>query len=318
MTAIGVGSGISWLPYSADYSRFVRPEASGRSVFWASALGMYVPTVWLAALGACLASGATSSDPSALVIEAFGVMAVPVLLLIMHGPVATNILNLYSCSLAALSIGIKAARWKVTLLAGFVASAVLVIFVRAESFGQAFDSWMVSILVWISPWSAIVVVDYLMLRRGRLDIPGLYAANSPYGRWNLPALISLALGLVAAWSWQYGLVPAMQGPIAVALHNTDFSWLSGAVVGGGLYYLAGRRIVVSSSQLTPRLVSSVGVSSVGRLAPTPAPTARRVGGRAGGGRVRTEPAALARPRTESSVRQRFPRWRRRRAPGERW
>jgi NCS1 family nucleobase:cation symporter-1 len=106
----------------------------------------------------------------------------------------------------------------------------------------------VSILVWISPWSAIVAVDYL-IRRGRLDIPALYAANSPYGRWNTRALISQALGSVAGWSWQYGLVPVMQGPIARAMNNTDFSWLSGAVVAGGLYYLASRKVVVRSVAL---------------------------------------------------------------------
>jgi NCS1 nucleoside transporter family len=241
MTAIGVGWGLTWLPYSADYSRFVRREATSKSVFWASALGMYVPTVWLAGLGACLASAGTGSDPSALVISTFGAMALPVLLLIMHGPVATNILNLYSCSLAALSIGIKVARWKVTLVAGLVASGVLVVFVQAGSFAQAFDNWMVSILIWITPWAAIVGVDYLVLRRGRLHIPSLYDARSPYGQWNVGALVSLALGLVAGWAWQYGLVPAMQGPLAVAVNNTDFSWLSGSVVAGGLYYLVGRR-----------------------------------------------------------------------------
>ena len=241
MTAIGIGWGLTWLPYSADYSRFVRPSASSRSVFWASALGMYVPTVWLAALGACLASGGTGSDPSALVISTFGVMALPVLLLIMHGPVATNILNLYSCSLAALSIGLRFARWKVTLVAGLVASGVLVVFVRADNFAHAFDNWMVSILVWITPWAAIVGVDYLVLRRGRLHVPSLYAADSQYGRWNKGALVSLALGLLAGWSWQYGLVPAMQGPVATAMNNTDFSWLSGSVVAGGLYYLVARR-----------------------------------------------------------------------------
>ncbi|HEU4948063.1 MAG TPA: cytosine permease [Kribbella sp.] len=257
MTAIGVGWGLTWLPYSADYSRFVRTDASSRSVFWASALGMYVPTVWLAALGACLASAGTGSEPSALVISAFGVMALPVLLLIMHGPVATNILNLYSCSLAALSIGIRVARWKLTLLAGLVASGVLVVFVRADSFAHAFDNWMVSILVWISPWAAIVAVDYLVLRRGRLDIPSLYAANSPYGLWNLRALGSLALGLVAGWAWQYGLVTAMQGPMATAMNGTDFSWLSGALVAGGVYYLVGRRssVVAIEQQAVLRLES---------------------------------------------------------------
>ncbi|HYH30320.1 MAG TPA: cytosine permease [Pseudonocardia sp.] len=243
LTAIGIGWGISWVPYSADYSRFVRPSASSRSVFWAAALGMYVPTVWLAALGACLASATGNADPSALVISAFGVMALPVLLLIMHGPIATNILNLYSCALAALSIGVQIARWKLTLVAGLVASAVLAVFVQADSFAHAFDHWMVSILVWISPWAAVVLVDYAVVRRGHIDVPALYADpdRSPYGSVNRSALLSLGLGIVAGWSWQFGLVPAMQGPIAKALGNTDFSWFSGALVAGGLYYLLSAR-----------------------------------------------------------------------------
>lgn len=241
-TAIGVGWGISWIPYSADYSRFVSTTVPARSVFWASSLGMFVPTVWLAALGALLASSGDNSDPSALVVNTFGILAVPVLLLIMHGPVATNILNLYSCSLAALSIGVKMARWKLTLLAGLVASAVLVVFVRADSFAQSFDHWMVSILVWITPWASIVLVDYFVIRRGRLDIPELYEApaRSIYGAYNLRGLVSLGIGLVAAWSWQYGLVPAMQGPLATAFGRTDFSWLSGGLVAGGLYFLLAR------------------------------------------------------------------------------
>ncbi|WP_329086329.1 MULTISPECIES: purine-cytosine permease family protein [unclassified Streptosporangium] len=238
LTAIGIGWGISWLPYSADYSRFIKVRASDKSVFWSTALGTYVPTVWLAALGACLASAGSGTDPSGLVIDAFGVMAIPVLMLIMHGPVATNILNLYSCSLAALSIGVRVKRWKVTLIAGTVASAVLLVFVQADSFAHAFDQWMVSILVWISPWASIVLVDFFILRRGRADVPSLYRDDaSPYGPVNHRALISLGLGLVAAWSWQFGTVPATQGPIARALGDTDFSWLSGSLVAGGLYYL---------------------------------------------------------------------------------
>ncbi|WP_101788346.1 purine-cytosine permease family protein [Nonomuraea indica] len=242
LTAIGIGWGISWLPYSADYSRFIRVGTPGRSVFWSTALGMYVPTVWLAALGAYLAGAGGPDDPSSLVTGLFGVMAVPVLLLIMHGPVATNILNLYSCSLAALSVGIRIARWKLTLIAGVVASVVLAVFVQADSFAQAFDHWMVSILVWISPWASIVLVDFFVLRRGRVHLPSLYDDGaSPYGPVNRRALVALGAGLVAAWSWQFGMVPATQGPIARALNGTDFSWLSGSLVAGGLYYLLSRR-----------------------------------------------------------------------------
>ena len=247
LTAIGIGWGLTWIPYASDYSRFVRVTASTRAVFWSSSLGMYVPTVWLAALGACLASAGRGSDPSTLVVSTFGVMAIPVLLLLVHGPIATNILNLYSCSLAALSIGVRAARWKVTMIAGAVAAGVLAVFVNADSFAHAFDQWMVSILVWISPWAAIVLVDYFAVRRGALDVATLYpGADAPAARaFNPVGLLSLAAGLVAAWSWQYGLVPAMQGPLAKAFGNTDFSWLSGSLVAGGLYFLLTRREVRS-------------------------------------------------------------------------
>lgn len=243
LTAIGIGWGLTWIPYASDYSRFVRVTASTRAVFWSSSLGMYVPTVWLAALGACLASAGAGSDPSTLVVSTFGVMAVPVLLLLVHGPIATNILNLYSCSLAALSIGVRAARWKVTAVAGLVAAGVLSVFVNADSFAHAFDQWMVSILVWISPWAAIVLVDYFAVRRGALDVATLYPGGgaAPGRAFNVHGLVSLAAGLLAAWSWQYGLVPAMQGPLARALGNTDFSWLSGSLVAGGLYFLLTRR-----------------------------------------------------------------------------
>ncbi|MGH3641723.1 MAG: cytosine permease [Mycobacterium sp.] len=243
LTAIGIGWGLTWIPYASDYSRFVRVSASPRAVFWSSALGMYIPTVWLAALGACLASAGNGSDPSTLVVSTFGVMAIPVLLLLIHGPIATNVLNLYSCALAALSIGVRAARWKVTLIAGLFASAVLAVFVEADSFAHAFDNWMVSILVWISPWATIVAVDYVVLRRGALDVDSLYepAGSDGIPRYRAGGLVSLAAGIIAGWAWQYGLVPAMQGPLATALGNTDFSWLSGSVVAGGLYFVLSRR-----------------------------------------------------------------------------
>lgn len=239
LTAIGIGWGISWVPYSADYSRFVKKRYSGKSVFWATALGMYVPTVWLAALGACLASAGEGGDPSQLVIAAFGVMALPVLLLVMHGPVATNVLNLYSCALAALTVGVRAARWKVTLVAGVVASATLAAFMQSHSFAESFDHWMTSILVWISPWAAVMLVEFFILRRGRLDVNRLYDGSGPAWRWR--SLAALGAGIVAAWSWQYGLVPAMQGPLALAMNNTDFSWAAGGLVAGGLHYLLARK-----------------------------------------------------------------------------
>ena len=67
LTAIGVGWGISWLTYSSDYTRFVARKYTDRQVWMGTALGMFLPTVWLAALGASIASSGSESDPSQLV-----------------------------------------------------------------------------------------------------------------------------------------------------------------------------------------------------------------------------------------------------------
>jgi NCS1 family nucleobase:cation symporter-1 len=251
LTAIGVGWGISWLTYSSDYTRFVARRYTSRQVFWATALGMFLPTVWLAALGASIASSGTETDPSQIVASVFGVMTIPVLLLIMHGPIATNILNLYSCSLAALSVGLRTARWRVTVAAAIVGSIALVAFIQSDSFAESFDQWIVSIVVWISPWAGITLVEYFVLRRRQVDVPALYEPpeKSPYGDVNWPAIVALVVGLAAGWAWEYGLVGPMQGPIAKATGNTDFSWAAGMLVAGGLYWaLAGERVRRSESQ----------------------------------------------------------------------
>jgi nucleobase:cation symporter-1, NCS1 family len=203
---------------------------------------MFLPTVWLAALGASIASSGSDADPSQLVASVFGVMTIPVLLLIMHGPIATNILNLYSCSLAALSVGLRASRWKVTAAAGVIGSGVLIAFIQSSSFAESFDNWIVSIVVWISPWAGVTLVEYFVLRRGRVDVPALYepADRSPYGDVNWPAIVALVVGLAAGWAWEYGLVGPLQGPLAKALGDTDFSWAAGMLVAGGLYYALAR------------------------------------------------------------------------------
>lgn len=258
LTAIGVGWGISWLTWSSDYTRFVSPTASERKVFYATALGMYIPTVWLAFLGASIASAGVEAGPADLVSAAFGAASLPVLFVVMHGPVATNILNLYSASLAALSLDVKAARWKVTVIASVTGTAALFAFIQSDSFAQDFDKWLVSVVVWISAWAGVMLVDFFVIRRGSLDLDALYESpsRSSYGDVNIPAVAALAAGLVAGWAWQYGLVSFMQGPIAKATNNIDMSWFAGITVSGSLYYvlqmIASRGGVALDGQPTER------------------------------------------------------------------
>jgi NCS1 nucleoside transporter family len=249
-SAIGIGWGISWVTWASDYSRFVPRSVPSSSVFWYSYVGMLVPSVWLAVLGATIASVTADTDPAKMVSAVFGGFAsILVLLMVLHGPIATNILNVYSAALAALSMGIRLSRTALALIVGIIGYLVTIYFVFAPSFAKAFDNWMVSLLLWMSPWAGVILADFFIKRKSRINVAELYAAPevSAYGDINWGGIISFLAGLVAGWSVQDGLVPALQGPISGLLNGADLSWLAGIVVAGGLYLAIGGRTAPASA-----------------------------------------------------------------------
>jgi NCS1 nucleoside transporter family len=247
-TAIGIGWGISWVTWASDYSRFVPLSVPSSTVFWYSYIGMYVPTVWLGILGATIASVTQDADPAKIVSAVFGgPVAILVLLLVLHGPIATNILNVYSAALAALSMGLQVSRTALAWIVGIVGYIVSIYFVFAPSFAKAFDNWMIGLLLWMSPFAGVILADFYVRRHGEIDVPELYRAPeaSAYRDINRSGMIAFLVGLVAGWSVEDGLVPALQGPISTGLlGGADLSWLVGMVVAGGLYLALERRRLV--------------------------------------------------------------------------
>ncbi|MCD4849993.1 cytosine permease [Arthrobacter sp. AK01] len=243
MTAIGIGWGITWFVYAADFTRFTRPTMPTKKVFWSATLGMFVPVVWLGFLGAYIASAGGGTDPAELVLTAFGALALPILVLILHGPIATNIVVMYSSVLAVLSLDIRARQWKIALGGGIVGSFVLWLFLQSENFANSAAQWMSVLVLWISPWAAMTLVDFFILRRQRVDVSSLYAA--PSVKWsrdvNWPGVVSLAAGLLAGWLFLKTGIPGVEGPLAIALGGTDLSWLSSSIVAGTLYYFLGHK-----------------------------------------------------------------------------
>ncbi|MCM3897905.1 purine-cytosine permease family protein [Gordonia sputi] len=248
MTAIGIGWGLTWLGYAGDYSRFVSRDVPARRLFLASALGQFIPVVWLGALGATLATLSTSTDPGKVIVDAYGVLAVPVLLLVVHGPLATNILNIYTCTVSAQALDIHINRRVLNVLIGCVAMAVVVFFVLNGDFATTIDSWLVAVVGWVTPWAAVVLVHWFVVAKQQVDASDLFTSPSTT---TLPivrptALFSLGLGIFATWLFMYGSLSIFQGPIASALGGIDLSWLSGGVVAGLTYtaaeYIRSRRV----------------------------------------------------------------------------
>ncbi|MGY2747106.1 hypothetical protein ACVWZ8_004223 [Arthrobacter sp. UYCu723] len=93
---------------------------------------------------------------------------------------------------------------------------------------------------------------------------------------NPAGIASLIIGIFATWLFMYGLVPAMQGPIAVALGGWDLSWLAGGVASAGAYALMGPRFHRKFLH-SPSAGEATSVSALPRVTDVSATTTAPVG-----------------------------------------
>lgn len=244
MTAIGIGWGISWFAYASDYSRFVPREMPAIKLFAASALGQFIPVIWLGVLGATLATVSQGIDPGQLIVDNYGALALPVLLLVIHGPIATNILNIYSASVCALTLDIRVDRKVVAYVVGIVATGFSIWLIYQEDFAWALDGWLASMVTWVAPWGAVMLMHFYWVSRQQIDIPALYdePGQSRLGDFRWDAIVAFVVGIFFTWFFEFGIPTALQGPGAKALGNVDLSWLAGSLTAALVYgVLASRR-----------------------------------------------------------------------------
>jgi len=241
MTAIGIGWGITWFTYAADYSRFVSVKVPRRRLYFASTFGQFLPVVWLGLLGATLATKSGTVDPGQLVVDNFGVLAIPVLLLVLHGPIATNILNVYTFSVATQALDVKLPRRALSVLVGVLSMAAVIYFIFQGDLASTLDTWLSGIVGWIAAWGGIMLVHYYWMERHVTHVDGLFASvqTSRLPKVNWAGYVAFFVGIVMTWMFMYGGVPFLQGFAAAGLHGIDLSWLAGSLSSALLYAILG-------------------------------------------------------------------------------
>jgi len=242
--------GYGWPMNANDFSRYLPPETSPKKIVWSVAIGGYIPSTLLSLLGAALytipavaagGGGAVSGLPSAFA----GWFLVPYLLVIIVQLFAINSIDLYSSGLTLQAILPRIKRWQCVLIDTTVAGALTAYVVFSSGFNTFIDDFLEFMLIWISPWVAIYLIDYF-LRRGRYDskslmetAKGLYYRN---GGVNWPAIVAQLIGMVAAASF-LNAYPAWTSPLTNATNGADASVFMGALFGGAIYFWLARRTV---------------------------------------------------------------------------
>jgi NCS1 family nucleobase:cation symporter-1 len=175
-----------------------------------------------------------------------GAAAVAIYLVIVVGKLTVNCLNAYGgfmCLLTTVTAMTRAVRvsrvGRVAFIAGFLLASVLIALLASANFLDNFRQFILALLMVFTPWSAINLIDYYLVSRERVDVPALYDPDGRYGRWNVVALVSYAVGVVVQ-------IPFMAqalytGPVTEALGGADISWLVGLAVTAAVYYPWARR-----------------------------------------------------------------------------
>jgi nucleobase:cation symporter-1, NCS1 family len=247
--SINVSGQVGWAPYVSDYSRYLPQRTGLRQSFWYTYLGSVISAIIFATLGALAGSLALTSLEGNTVGYLAGLVPHvlwPATIVLVLAIVAGNAINLYSPLLTGVALtsrdggaapgaAIRAAgTGAIMAITGYLATVV------SANFVADVDDFISFLLYIVVPWSAINLIDYYVVRRGRYDVAAIFTPDGEYGRVNWRTIAVFLIGIAAEIPFMNASYPKFEGPVAHALSGADISWLVGFVVAAVLYYLSVR------------------------------------------------------------------------------
>ena len=242
---ISFGYAIGWNPFASDYSRYLPRNANPRSVGLAAGLGVFVSCTVLEIAGAAAATFSTGTNPTEQFTNPLPfILQVLVLLGIALGAVAANVLNIYSGSMAFLTLGIRVAVEKRRAISAVVFGAIgLIIGLALQANvgpGTKYENFLLLITYWITPWLAVIITDYF-LHRGRYPESIFY--DTKHRNWK--GFIAMLLGIIATYPFWDQADPIPLGWVPKNYPQLgDLSFFAGAIVATVVYlvlYQIGRQ-----------------------------------------------------------------------------
>jgi NCS1 family nucleobase:cation symporter-1 len=194
---LGIGATLSWWPY---IGAMIRMAPNGRTIVLPVMLGMAAPVPVLSLIGLAGSLVLKSSDPTEwLRIVGGPTYAIISLTFVTAANFGTTTAGIYASAIGLRNFAALQKRTWTTLLLITIAPVALVGIFIPELFFAKFGNFLALIGVAFAPLCGIQIVDYFVLRRGRIDIRAMYvdAPGRPYHFWrgfNPAAILALAAG----------------------------------------------------------------------------------------------------------------------------
>jgi nucleobase:cation symporter-1, NCS1 family len=240
---------ISYGPYVADYSRYLPVETPRAPVFWYTYAGTIASAIWIMLLGAGIQAAFAQDDAMTATVNVAhstgNWLQIITVLTLVVGLGNIGALNVYGATMSSLtivtSVLMQAHVSRVQRSAFIIVLATVSGLIGGSArndFVHAYENFIFFIVTFLIPWSAINLVDYYLLRKGRYVAADMFTPNGQYGRFSAAGLGTYALGCVCQ-------IPFISeefytGRIAARL-GFDVAWIVGLIVPGVVYYLVARR-----------------------------------------------------------------------------
>src|SRR6267154_2230190 len=172
----------------------------------------------------------------------------PLLLCSLFGLVTITSLNYYGASLTLLSVMDSItpsrptlAKRLLTLLVSTVIATSLAL-ASSQNFVAKFGEFLAVLLYLFTPWTAINLVDFYLIRKGHYSVREIFNSRGMYGRWCWRGLWAYGIGFVAMIP--FFSTESWKGPVAKALGGADVAMLIGLPVSALVYIAACRSLDV--------------------------------------------------------------------------
>jgi len=258
VTSAALAYQLSWAFFVSDYSRYMPPTTSHRSIIAYTAMGAGFGVFSMEAVGAisaalypkdALTQGLQLAGDS--VYPGFGAVVLVVggiALLIFNGMcVYGGALTLITAmdSIVRTSPN-RSLRIKAIVILGISATVVGVLL--PDTFINTTFYTVLAVLAYLmAPWTAVNLVDYFVVRKGQYSVREIFRPDGLYGKWNWRGMAAYFISFFAMIPFMY--LPFYQGPVAAWFGGVDYAFFVGIPVGGILYWLFCKSLDVRSELL---------------------------------------------------------------------
>ena len=128
-------------------------------------------------------------------------------------------------------------------MGGYITAAIGILIFPwklVEDAGAYIFTWLVGYSALLGPIAGILIADYFLLRRTKLNVDDLFKSDGAYaakGGWNVAGLTAFGLGVLPNMPGFLKAAGAVQSVPAIFTGIYQYAWFVGFIVAGGVYYL---------------------------------------------------------------------------------